>query len=504
MHELGADLLTEPLLRSIGMDQLVPAALDRWRPLIIDGVLFLLRRLARPRQAAIVQAQLQLPAGATPAQRAVALLQQCPTQHKLGQVVARHRGIPAHVRRELHVLESPPSTTPTAELLALVRRELPPDAPVTIADQALAEGSVAVVIPFTWLERGQTQHGVFKILKPGVEQRLHEELEVWLEVADFLQQRARELALPALDYRDTLESIRELLTNEVRLAVEQTNLAAAARMVASDARIRVPRLLPWCTERMTAMERVFGTTVVDPRLPPGVREHLAESMVAGLVAGPFWSRDAEALIHADPHAGNLLATDDGRLAVLDWSLTARLSKAQREALVDAAAGGFTLDAARICRAVAALGSLAPGHPVLRAAVERALQRVRQLTPPGFDWLVALLDEVASSTEAGFRRDLILFRKAWLTLRGVIDDVADGCPTDRMLLGAGLQHLITEFPSRMLAPFDSRRFDSHLSSADLVGLWMSAAWLPARFWLGAGGDAGRPDSIMSGNTGQARP
>jgi len=33
--------------------------------------------------------------------------------------------------------------------------------------------------------------------------------------------------------------------------------------------IRVPRLLPWCTERMTAMERVFGTTVVDPRLAPG-------------------------------------------------------------------------------------------------------------------------------------------------------------------------------------------------------------------------------------------
>jgi len=59
-----------------------------------------------------------------------------------------------------------------------------------------------------------------------------------------------------------------------------------------------------------------------------------------------------------------------------------------------------------------------------------------MTLPGFDWLVALLDDVASSTEAGFRHELILFRKAWLTLRGVIDDVAAGCPTDRVLLGAG--------------------------------------------------------------------
>ena len=116
---------------------------------------------------------------------------------------------------------------------------------------------------------------------------------------------------------------------------------------------------------------------------------------------------------------------------------------------------------------------------------RALQRVRQLTLPGFDWLVALLDDVASSTEAGFRHELILFRKAWLTLRGVIDDVAAGCPTDRVLLGAGLQRLIAELPSRIIAPLDSRHFDSHLSSADLVGLWMSASLAPARFWLGAG-------------------
>ena len=485
MHELGADRLNGQLLQAIGLGDLVPASLQRWRPLIVEGVLFLLRRLPPPRQAAMLDAQRQLPSGASPGQRLVALLAQCPTLHKLGQVVARHRGIPAHVRRELHVLESPPATTPVAELLARVRGELSPDAPVTIASEVLAEGSVAAVIPFTWQDGGEIRHGVFKVLKPGVEQRLHEELEVWLEVADFLQQRGRQLELPALDYRDTLDSIRDLLASEVRLQVEQANMAAAARLYAGEARIQVPQLLPWCTARMTAMERVRGTHVADARLPPGVRERLAESMVTGLLARPFWSRGEEALIHADPHAGNLVATHDGRLAVLDWSLAARLSKAQREALVDAAAGGFTFDARRIGRAVAALGSLTPEDPVLRAAVGRALQRVRQLTLPGFDWLVALLDDVASSTEAGFRHELILFRKAWLTLRGVIDDVAAGCPTDRVLLGAGLQRLIAELPSRIITPLDSRHFDSHLSSANLVGLWMSASLAPARFWLGAG-------------------
>jgi ubiquinone biosynthesis protein len=193
MHEQGADFLNGQLLQAIGLGDLVPASLQRWRPLIVEGVLFLLRRLPPPRQAAMLDAQRQLPSGASPGQRLVALLAQCPTLHKLGQVVARHRGIPAHVRRELHVLESPPATTPVAELLARVRGELSPDAPVTIASEVLAEGSVAAVIPFTWQDGGEIRHGVFKVLKPGVEQRLHEELEVWLEVADFLQQRGRRL-----------------------------------------------------------------------------------------------------------------------------------------------------------------------------------------------------------------------------------------------------------------------------------------------------------------------
>ena len=480
--------LNEQLLQSIGLHDVVPASLEHWRPLIVEGVLFLLQRLPPHRQASILAAQWKLPADASSAQRLVTLLQQCPTLHKLGQVVARHRGIPAPLRRALQVLETPPPTTPVPGLLARIRSELPANAPVAIANEALAEGSVAVVIPFTWQDSGGPKHGVFKVLKPGVEQRLHEELAVWLEVADLLEQRGRELQLPALDYRDTLDSVRELLANEVELQVEQANMAEAARMHGNDARIQVPQLLPWCTPRITAMERVYGTSVVDARLPEHRRRRLAESMLVELLARPFWSSSQEALIHADPHAGNLVATDDGRLAVLDWSLAARLSKAQREALVDAAVGGSTLDAPRICRAVSALGTLAPEHPILRAAVERALRQVRQFRLPGFDWLVALLDDVASSTEAGFRRELILFRKAWLTLRGVIDDVATGCPADRALLGVGLERLVAEFPRRVAAPFDSRRFDSHLSSADLVGLWISMSWVPARFWLGFGADA----------------
>ncbi|HEU0202762.1 MAG TPA: AarF/UbiB family protein, partial [Burkholderiaceae bacterium] len=212
---------------------------------------------------------------------------------------------------------------------------------------------------------------------------------------------------------------------------------------------------------------------------------------SGLLAQPFWTKDAWAVIHADPHAGNLFATDDGRLAVLDWSLTARLSKAQREAMVDAALGGLLLDAKKICAAVAALGTLAPDDATLMDAAARAVGRLRQGALPGMKWLTDLLDDVAQRTDAGFRDDLVLFRKAWFTLETVIDDVLDSAAAvahdpDDALVSVALQRFVAELPARFAAPFGSRRFDSHVSNADLFELWLSLGLVPTRYWWGRSG------------------
>ncbi len=473
--------INHELLQAIGIDRLVPESLARWRPLVYDGVLFFLGNLAPQRRAEIMAAQLALPADADAGQRIIALLTQCATLHKLGQVLARNPSLPAALRQRLQALESMPVRTPMPLLLEHIRRELPADAPVTIADEALAEASVAAIVPFSWEEDGALRHGVFKVLKPGIEDRLRDELAVWLELGAYLERRATELGLPPLDYRDTLDSVAELLANEVRVDNEQLNLAAAAEFHAGSKHVLVPRLLPWCTPRMTAMERVFGRKVTDAELSPQARARLADSAVTALLAEPFWSSDENVFFHADPHAGNLLVTDDGRLAAIDWALVARLTKRQRETIVDAVLGGLTLDADKVCRAVSGLGTLPPDHPVLREAVERALQRVRRFELPGFGWLVTLLDEVASRTEAGFRKDLILFRKLWATLSGVLGDLAGEHRPDKALILSGLEHFAAELPGRYTAPFGSRAFDTHLSNADLIKLWVTCGLVATKYW-----------------------
>ena len=479
----AAGLADDDLLASLGLDALIPASLAAWRPLLIEAMAFFLDRLPAHRLAAIIADQLALPANAEAARRLVSLFANCPTLHKLGQVVARHRQLDPLLRLRLQSLESMPPSVATDEVAAAIHDELKgTGTSLVVADEALAEGSVAVVVPFTYRDDGETQHGVFKVLKPGIEARLAEELDVMAGLAAFLSERGRQLDLPAVDYGDTLNTVRSLLATEVRLDIEQRNLAAAAAFYAAETRLLVPRLLPWCTPRMTAMERVFGRKVTDADIAAGQRQALAETMLSALLAEPFWSATESATVHADLHAGNLFLADDGRLAVLDWSLTATLGKAQREALVAIVLGGLSLDAAHIRQAVARLGALPADDPTVGSAVERALDRIVFAGRiPGFYWLLELLDDIALNAAGGFGEDLGLFRKTWLSLSGVVGDLTADLSADAPLLDLGLRRLLAELPARSLALPASRGFSTHVSNLDLVALWGSPWLISARFW-----------------------
>jgi ubiquinone biosynthesis protein len=78
----------------------------------------------------------------------------------------------------------------------------------------------------------------------------------------------------------------------------------------------------------------------------------------------------------------------------------------------------------------------------------------------------LLDALAG---AGIRFPprLLLFRKAFLTLQGVLSDVYSSGSLEAALTVAALAHLAWEWPVRWCKPWDDRDYATHLSSADLL-------------------------------------
>ena len=170
--------------------QLLPKAFAAYQPLVVDALVSFFARLTPAHLTEIVTAQALLDPAASPDDRLIALLRECPTLHKLGQVISHDRGLPAALRERLQGLESMPPAMEPAELIALVRAEVGEVPGLTIAGEALAEGSVATIVPFEWDEAGARRRGVFKVLKPKAETRMREELAVWPELSDYLEQRS--------------------------------------------------------------------------------------------------------------------------------------------------------------------------------------------------------------------------------------------------------------------------------------------------------------------------
>ncbi|HAO33457.1 MAG TPA: AarF/UbiB family protein [Candidatus Competibacter sp.] len=480
----------QALAEALGLSEIVPEAHAAYRPLVVDAMSFFLERLSPSRLTAIVAEQLNLPEDTRPTRRMALLFRRCPTLHKLGQMLARDRRLAPDLRENLQGLESLEPTTPLDEIAALIQKEWGRVEGLQVESTALAEASVAVVVPFSWREAGarEPRQGVFKVLRPGVEEQLHEELEIWSALGVFLEERCAELGLPVLDYRNTLDSIRKLLAREVQLDHEQVHLARAAAFFADTPAVLIPKLLPFCTPRMTAMERVDGVKVTDSDLPLGQRQQLAKNLIAALVAKPFWHpAPSAAVFHADPHAGNLLVTRDGRLAILDWALVTILNKAQCVAVVQAVAGALTQDEAATAQAIETLGS-GSDPAAVRAAVAAGLRQVRRGTFPGFDWLMGLLDGLGVAGAIQFPEELTLFRKTLLTLSGVLNDVSGQMSIDEVLIKSALVQCYRELAARGMAPFESRDFGSHLSNADWFRLWASLPMTAIRYWTETWRDA----------------
>jgi len=478
------------MIQDFDISPLVPEEYAAYRPLVAETMVFFLEHLSPARLAEIMAAQNRLSGDANIIQRLGALLHLCPTLHKLGQLMARNQQLAPALRERLQTLESMEPVTPLFTLIPTIERGLGSTtfSGMRLAPKPLAEASVAVVVPFSAPPEGangsENPEGVLKVLKPGIEERLEEELEIWSAISVFLDERCAELNLPNVHYTETLDAVRELLSNEVKLDREQRNLTAAGHLYADLPSIRIPALLPFSTSRITAMERIFGKKVTEVQeLSEKARKALATTVIDTLIVHPACSGEYAAMFHADPHAGNLFITDDDRLAVLDWSLVGYLGKRERELLAQLLIGAMTFNVSKVVHAIEGLASSRPDHDLVRKITETALRRLHPHKFPGFNWLVKLLDEAKLLAEVRFPNDFLLFRKSILTLEGVVADICADCRIGKVLPMSAAHQFLHEILNRSVccSPL-SRSFGTHVSNFDLLSLYWSLPMGVGRRWL----------------------
>ncbi len=466
-------------------DRAIPDPYAPFRPLVNDALLFFLSRISQERLIDMAVRQIGLADDAPPEVRLLELAKGFPTLHKLGQIIARNPHIDPLVKQWLIHLESGSYGTDPGRILEKINSAIDPSEErqgVVVDGRLLSEASVGAVVAFRWHSPGSTSHsrGVFKVLKPQIKEHLREELDILEALAVELEANRSRYDLGEYRFIDVFREVRQTLEREIDLASEQAHLIEARRFYRGTEGIRIPRLLPFSTRSMTAMELMDGPSVANMPLTPPQGKHCAARLFEAVVCRPLFSVEASTLFHGDPHAGNILAMHTGSkgvidIALVDWSLSGRLQKAERHRVVQLIQQVIKGDCEAIAHCVAALAL--PLEEIVSAKPTEFKTLISTLTTsPEYDALPLvkrafwLLDELPRHGMV-FSSDLMLFRKALFTLEGVLKDLDPGYEMDTYMVRYMGSLLAQEWPERvgrLFFPLDDKagRYPSLMSNRDL--------------------------------------
>ncbi len=489
---MGAEAFSKRVAREIVArtqpEQAVPEIHGHYRAVVRDGIEFFLSQVNRRRLMELVVGQLKLDPQTGIQERLLELAKCFPTLHKLGQVIARNPLLDPEVKKWLVHLENGSYGTPLDAVMERIDGQLEQTGNrdrVQVRWAILSEASVGAVIPFRWhpvLSEDRIE-GVFKILKPGIRRHLDEELVILEKTAAFFDANRARYPFKDFKFPDVFQEVREMLAKEIDLAAEQRYLVEAARFYRDMEGIRVPQLLPFSTDTMTAMAHLNGPKITDAALSHEQRRHCAGVLFDALICRPLFSRSEPSLFHGDPHAGNILAVNDPasgqlKIGLLDWSLAGRLTKRDRVKTAQLLQAVFKNDLSGIRRAVKALADDASMGNAARRRKFRTLV-LGLLRSSGFAQLSLIkrtfkLLEHLTFEGFVFPADLMLFRKASFTLEGVLYDLWPSFDMDAAVMQYLAELMTREIPTRfgnLFFPLADRpeNYPSLISNSELHSL-----------------------------------
>jgi ubiquinone biosynthesis protein len=166
---------------------------------------------------------------------------------------------------------------------------------------------------------------VVKVRRPGVVEQVEVDLELLRSTAAAAEKRSETARLLQLSV--LADEVESNLKAELDFEEEAGNVELIAGIVEPYEGLTVPRVIrPYVTERVLVLERIHGEKLTPEH---GVDEGRARRLAQQLFRAYVHQVASEGVYHADPHRGNVLLTDDGRLALLDFGLLGRLDEDTR-------------------------------------------------------------------------------------------------------------------------------------------------------------------------------
>jgi ubiquinone biosynthesis protein len=351
-----------------------------------------------------------------------------PTYIKLGQIVASGDGIfPAELVREFKSCRDkvPPEPWPVVQRVLSEELGVPlTDVFASIEHAPLAAASIAQVHAARLVDGTEV---VVKVQRPSVAQRVRQDLAVMSWLAPHLVGRIPIAALanpPAL-----VELFAETIVEELDFRLEAENMLDIASTFAKLGQrdFVVPRPHPTLvTRRMLVMERLsgFNFSDVDGMRAAGIdTDAVVRSGMVGFLEGAMMY----GVFHGDLHSGNLFILPSGKIALLDFGITARLTEPKRLALLSFIVGASNGHIPSQVTALRDLGALPPDTDIDTVIAQLGLDR------PAIDPTTLTADELVGELQRSIKsllalgarmpKELMLFVKNLVFLDGAIATLA---------------------------------------------------------------------------------
>lgn len=195
-------------------------------------------------------------------------------------------------------------------------------------EQPLATGSLAQV------HRARLRGGstvAVKVQRPDIRQRVLDDLEALEKAAALVDPLP---AISAYHPKEVVEEFRHTILAELDFTKEAHNLRRMQSMLESFERIDVPQpVKDYTTDRVLTMTFIPGRSVVSVG-PLGQLEIPGADLADELIHAYLHQVFVEGFVHADPHPGNVLITDDyQRLALIDLGMTVHVDPNLRRKLL---------------------------------------------------------------------------------------------------------------------------------------------------------------------------
>ncbi|MFH0962793.1 MAG: AarF/ABC1/UbiB kinase family protein [Planctomycetota bacterium] len=356
------------------------------------------------------------------AKRLAAAMQELgPTFVKLGQMLSsRPDLIPIEFTTEFRKLQDRVEPFASSVAFNIIEQELgKPIGEVfeEIAEQPFAAGSLAQVYTAT-LRGGEVV--VVKVKRPGVYEKLREDTSLMRDLAELIVRHVAEWR--ALQPQMVVDEFERTVMRELDFVNEASNTARFHEEYEGNERILTPRVhWQYTANRVLVMQRITGENISDfERLDRlGIdRRELARTLAEAFLHQFFES----GFFHADPHPGNILVDDEGRIGLVDFGMVGHVDENMRGQLARTLVAVPKRDLETILEVYSDLGVIP-----IRANVEELRPDLQRIIDKYYGMPLRLIDtkqvmnEVLAVTrryQIRLPRDFVLLGKAFATAMGL--------------------------------------------------------------------------------------